>query len=79
MGASLVSRLTYVAASRLDGIGQWAIGDMISSALKSSLGIVERFTSVTYPGTNIIAVAQAWCKSESGVRHKSDGLRIFFF
>ena len=53
MGASLVSRLTYAAASRLDGIGQYAIGDMISSALKSSLGTVERFTSVTYPDTTL--------------------------
>ena len=67
MGASLVSRVTYAAASRLDGIGKCAIGNMIFSALTSSLGIV-------IPTHNIIAVAQAWCKSESGGNIDIEGL-----
>ena len=49
MGASLVSRLTYAAVSRLDGIGKCAIGDMICSALRSSVGNGETL----YPDTRL--------------------------
>ena len=34
MGAGPAGRITYAAASRLDGIGRRAIGDMVSSALR---------------------------------------------
>jgi len=36
MGAGPTGRITYAAASRLDGIGRRAIGDMVSSAVASS-------------------------------------------
>jgi hypothetical protein len=36
MGAGPAGRITYAAASRLDGIGRRAIGDMVSSAVASS-------------------------------------------
>jgi hypothetical protein len=38
MSASLVSRLTYAAANRLNGIGQCAIGDMDLLRLRRVLG-----------------------------------------
>jgi len=38
MGASLAGRLTYAAASRLNGIGRCAIGDIVSSTLTSCTG-----------------------------------------
>ena len=37
MGAGPAGGITYAAASRLDGIGRRAIGDMVSSAVASSL------------------------------------------
>jgi hypothetical protein len=36
MGAGPAGRITYAAASRLDGIGRRPIGDMVSSAVASS-------------------------------------------
>ena len=36
MGAGPAGRIAYAAASRLDGIGRRAIGDMVSSAVASS-------------------------------------------
>ena len=36
MGAGPAGRITYAAASRLDGIGRRAMGDMVSSAVASS-------------------------------------------
>jgi hypothetical protein len=36
MEAGPAGRITYAAASRLDGIGRRAIGDMVSSAVASS-------------------------------------------
>jgi len=36
VGAGPTGRITYAAASRLDGIGRRAIGDMVSSAVASS-------------------------------------------
>ena len=37
MGAGPAGRITYAAASRLDGIGRRAIGDMVSSACSVEL------------------------------------------
>ena len=40
MGAGPTGRITYAAGGRLDGIGRRAIGDMVSSAVASSVEIV---------------------------------------
>jgi hypothetical protein len=43
MGVGLAGRLTYTAAGRLDGIVSFAIGDIVSSAMTSSIRVAKPF------------------------------------
>jgi hypothetical protein len=80
-GAGSTRRITYAATSRLDGIGWCAIGDMISSAVMSSVWIAACLTAAQYPDLTLSPLlrsgaSRARCKSKIRSRIASAGWMI---